>query len=537
MVVHRSVRLVLVTALVCSAFAVGAGAAQAAAPLNDDFGSALDVNPDSSGRTVNSDLSEATVETGEPFTGVVSSFARTTWFRYDAPDDGTGVVDLCQSTVDVSARVYTDAGTGFAGLSSIGSVVACGQGAKVTFSFSAGDTLAFQIGATGTGDTTGSVVGAVHVWPVPLNDLRGHAQTLSGIAAVSGWTTHATSTVTVPADASDDPTLGTGPSEHTVWYDWTAPATFAYGFTLCRASAADLGPYDMTTSMLVVQHWGGATWDEVGRGTTGGCAGQPGLGRAVVQADAGESYQIMVGSSPAGQPGDFELEVVPAPEDEGADPFDPVFPVITGTPAPGGVLTSDEGGLFGAESFRYDWLVCTPGTTTCAAPYGNPSGKSYVVPACPAGGYAMRVRVTGTSWVGSATTGLSAEMLVPAHTCPAPAFTGPGILSGVFKVAKGAHDITFGAGRWSVGCSWPTPCSATVRLKARLGGRWVFLGAASFTTPAGATPRFAVHVRKKALRKLRKVRSAKARLLLKVAAPDGQVSSKLVLLKVSHGKA
>ena len=100
MFVPRLVRLALVIGLVCSAFAVGAGAAQAAAPGNDDFANALDVNQDSSGRTVNTDLSEATVETSEPFTGVASTFARTTWFSYDAPDDGTGVVDLCASTVD-----------------------------------------------------------------------------------------------------------------------------------------------------------------------------------------------------------------------------------------------------------------------------------------------------------------------------------------------------------------------------------------------------------------------------------------------------
>jgi hypothetical protein len=537
MFVPRLVRLALVIGLVCSAFAVGVGAAQAAAPANDDFDHALVVNEDSSGRTVNTDLSEATVETSEPFTGVASTFTRTTWFSYDAPDDGTGVVDLCASTVDVSARVYTDAGTGFAGLDSIGSVVACGQGAKVTFSFSAGDTLAFQIGVTGTGDTTGSVIGAVHVWPVPLNDLRGQAQTLADLGSVGGWTTHATSTVTVPADVTDDPTLGSGPSAHTVWYDWTAPATFAYGFTLCRENAADLGPYDMATSMLAVQHWGGSAWDIVGRGSAGGCAGQPGLDRAVVQAEAGESYQIMVGSSPAGQPGDFELAVVPAPEDEGADPFDPVGPTISGNPAPGGALSSDEGGLTGADTFRYEWLACTPGTTTCAAPYGNPSGKTYVVPTCPGGGYAMRVRVTGSNWVGSATTALSDEVLVPAHACPAPTFTGPGALSGVAKVRKATHDLTFTAGRWSVACAWPVPCTGAARLKARLGGHWVVLGSASFSAPAGSTPGFAVHLGKKALKKLRTVRSAKGRLYLTVSGPDQQTSTLRVRLKVSHGKA
>jgi len=534
MMLQRFARFLLLMSLVATGLVAVTGPASAAVPGNDAFADANAIDTDSSGRSVNADLSQATVEAGEPFTGA-GAFTRTVWFSYDAPDDGSGVVDLCGSSVDVSARVYT--GTDLASLTPVGSPVACGQGAQVAFTFSAGDSLAFQIGVTGAGDTVGSVIGAVHVWPTPVNDLRGHALTLPGLSGVSGWTTHATGTATVPADVTDDPTLGTGPSAHTVWYDWTAPASAPYGFTLCRETAADLGPYDMTTSMLVVQHWSGVTWDVVGRGATGGCAGQPGLARAVVNAASGESYQVMVGSSPSGQPGDFDLTVVPAPEDEGVDPFDPIVPVITGNPGPGGVLTSDEGALTGADSYQYQWLVCTPGTTTCAPPYGSPSAKTYQVPACPAGGYALRVRVTGSSWVGSATTGLSGEVLVPAHACPAPALAGPATLAGVLEVARRTHVLTVPAGRWTIGCAWPEGCTGSAVLKARIGRKWVVLGSARFAAVAGATPGITVHVTRKALKKLRKVKSAKGRLHLRVTGPDQQATTRVVRLRVSHGRA
>ena len=238
---------------------------------------------------------------------------------------------------------------------------------------------------------------------------------------------------------------------------------------------------------------------------------------------------------PAGVPAQPVFVTYPP---SGLPPATAVYPLaISGSTAVGAVLTADEGTINDADTFRYEWLACTPGTTTCAAPYGNPSGKTYVVPTCPGGGYAIRVRVTGSNWVGSATTALSDEVLVPAHACPAPTFTGPGSLAGVLKVTKAGHNITFASGRWSVACTWPVPCSGVARLKARLGGHWVVLGTTSFVAPAGSTPQLAVHLRKKALKKLRTVRSAKGRLYLTATGPDRQASTLRVRLKVSHGKA
>jgi hypothetical protein len=514
--------------------AVGLPAAQAVVPNNDDYANRLTVATPH--RSFSLSLVEATTEPSEPGLGT-GGLAHTIWYDYTAPAAGTGVVDTCAGAVAASAVVYGDDG-GFGNMAPVSSApVACpsGPGKRVSFSFDAGATLAIQVGVLDGLDPNGLVAGEIWVWPVPDNDLRGAPTSLDlGTIDDSEWTTSATATHTVPADPADDPSTGTGASAHTVWYSFTAPATSRYGVTLCPEQQAGGGAYGMTSAAIVVQHEElDGTFTRMAAGTVGGCVGHAGLPRAVWSATSGETYDIMVGTSPAGSAGVFDVQVVGPPWED--DPSTP--PVITGSTAAGGVLTADEGTINDAESFRHQWLVCTPGTTTCAAPYGNPVGKTYRVPSCPAGGYAMRVRVTGTSWVGSVTTALSDQVLIPAHTCPSPSLAGPGSLSGLFKVARAMHSVTFGAGKWTIGCGWVQGCSGTATLKARLGGKWVVLGTARFTARAGASPKIAVHVTKKALKKLRKVKSTKGRLYLAVTAPDHRVATRFVKLRVSHGKA
>ena len=534
---RRAAHLLVLLALVGSGLvAVGFPAAQAVAPNNDDYANSFTVTTPH--RSFSLSLADATTEPSEPGVGV-GGLDHTVWYDYTAPPGGggTGFVDTCASTVGSSAVVYGDDG-GFGSMTVVStSPGSCpsGPGKRVAFSFDAGTTLAIQVGVPHGVDPAGSVAGEIWVWPLPDNDLRGDATPLDvGTVDDSEWTTSATATQHVPADPIDDPSTGDGTSAHTVWYRFTAPETSRFGVTLCPDQQVGGGAFGMSTAAIVVQHEElNGTHTRLADGVVGGCVGHPGLPRAVWSATSGQTYEIMVGTTPAGSAGVFDVQVVAPPWED--DPSTP--PAISGSTAVGAVLTADEGTINDADTFRYEWLACTPGTTTCAAPYGNPSGKTYVVPTCPGGGYAMRVRVTGSNWVGSATTALSDEVLVPAHACPAPTFTGPGSLAGVLKVTKAGHNITFASGRWSVVCAWPVPCGGVARLKARLGGHWVVLGTTSFVAPAGSTPQLAVHLRKKALKKLRTVRSAKGRLYLTVTGPDQQASTLRVRLKVSHGKA
>jgi hypothetical protein len=532
---RRSAHLLVMLALVASGLvAVGLPAAQAVVPNNDDYANSLSVATPH--RSFGLSLADATTEPSEPGVGP-GGLDHTIWYDYTAPAAGTGVVDTCASTVAAGAVVYGDDG-GFANMAPVSSApVTCptGPGRRVSFSFDAGATLAIQVGVLDGVDPAGTAAGEIWVWPVPANDLRGDATSLEiGTVDDSEWTTNATATHTVPADPADDPLIPGGTSGHTVWYQFTAPETSRFGVTLCPDQQAGGGAYGMSTAAIVVQHEElNGTHTRLANGVTGGCVGHPGLPRAVWSASSGQTYEIMIGTTPAGSAGVFDVQVVEPPWED--DPSTP--PAISGSTAAGGMLTADEGTINDAETFRHQWLICTPNTTTCVAPYGSPTGKTYRVPACPGSSYAMRVRVTGTNWVGSVTTALSDQVLIPAHSCPAPSIAGPGSLSGVFKVAKATHNLTFGAGKWSIGCGWLQGCSGAATLKARLGGKWVVLGTARFTARAGATPKIAVHVKRKALKKLRKVRSAKGRLYLAVTAPDHRVTTKLVRLRVSHGKA
>lgn len=544
------VRVVLTGALGCGMLVIATGPPAQAIGF-DDFGDSQQILSEFARKYVISDLTAATVEPGEPFTAPLAAgyLTHTIWYAYNGPDGGpgTGVVDLCGSTSDAFAHVYVDTSGDFGGLELISTSSACANGGhRATFSFEPGQQVAIQIGIQAhQGDPVGAlngVFGTIHVWSVPPNDDRGDALPISSV--VHGWNVNATpyhAPAPPPTEIGDTRFDDPPPAgDATVWYRWTAPSTERVGFALsgyeddgCEVNTDYTDPFELTSAGLFVQRFDpDGTGQYPGHQVTvagTGCPGEPGLKRVALTPIEGQTYQIAVANTPTGPVGEFGLHLQHAPELED-------LPQIYGSGAPNSVLQAEDV-WSDAETVSRTWLRCPGGPATCVALPGGPS-LTYRVPACTNTSYSIRAKESAANWVGTASSPLSNAVLVPVHACSPPKVTGPKSLSGVHAVNKKSHRITLPRS-WSVTCSWQPACTGHSTVRAKLKGAWVTLGSVAFPATSGKTPVLKVKVSAAALKKLRKVKTAHGKVVIRVVEPAGshRSAAKVTKLKVSHGKA
>ncbi len=206
-----------VLVVLVSVLAVG-GQPAAAAPGNDDFGSA-EVISGPSGAVVGTNV-DGTKESGEP--NHAGTGGASIWYAWPAPADGLFTFDTCGSDFDTVLAVYT--GSAVIALTEVVSDdSSCGVQSRVTFSATSGTSYSIaidgSIGATGT---------AVLSWgEPPANDSFGTAEPVAGSSGeVFGSNQFATKEPGEPAHAGN----AGGAS---VWYSWTAPSDGEFTFSAC----------------------------------------------------------------------------------------------------------------------------------------------------------------------------------------------------------------------------------------------------------------------------------------------------------------
>ena len=240
-------------------------------PANDDFaspqalaGTALSVD----GTTIG-----ATHQAGEPDHDHQGASA-SVWYRWDAPQDGTVVLDACDEDEEAVDALAAYTGSAIDGLTER----AAGY-CRVVFPVTAGVTYRIAVDSY----YGGSFTLGLSLHPVPANDDFEDAQPLAG-------TSVATDGSTVGATAQPgEPDHGHSGGSATVWYSWTAPQAGTVTLDLCGDSYHVSGASVYTGTSL-----GGLT--EIAAGYC----------RLSFAAANGTTYRIAAASEPE-YAGDFAL--------------------------------------------------------------------------------------------------------------------------------------------------------------------------------------------------------------------------------------
>jgi hypothetical protein len=214
--------LLLVAALVCAC----PSAAYAAAPTNDNFADAIDLNATSaefdslSGTNI-----AASKEIGEP-DHAGNAGGHSVWYTWTAPADGsvpnvafrlfgdfdTLLAVYTGSTVDALTEIASNDDIGFFASSSVSFATTPGQAYAVAVDGFAGKLGRFDV-----------------IWnEAPANDNFGAAIALAGASG-----SRSGDTVRGATSELGEPRFGSGQS---VWYSWTPPANGTYKFATTRIS-------------------------------------------------------------------------------------------------------------------------------------------------------------------------------------------------------------------------------------------------------------------------------------------------------------
>jgi PKD domain-containing protein len=193
--------------LVLGVFAVAPGAAQAAAPTNDNFGSAAVIDPSALPFSDAVDNGQATLESGEQL--FCTSGSHTIWYSFTPTTSGVYQVDTNGSFYDAAVTVYRQNGSGLGGLSEVRCNVFPGT---VSFTAEAGKTYYIQA------DDYFSGGGNLHlnlqyVTPPPNDDFAQAANIASLPYTQSVDTTAATLEAGEPSPC--------GSTGGTAWYSFT----------------------------------------------------------------------------------------------------------------------------------------------------------------------------------------------------------------------------------------------------------------------------------------------------------------------------
>ena len=323
------------------------GTAVAAAPDNDNFASAAELN---GGEAVASGTNkDATKEAGEPNHAGKAGGA-SVWFSWTAPASGHAVVSTCQSDFDTLLGVYT--GTGVGALTEVAANDDANQDGcelKSSVSFQVTEGVAYRIAIDGVNGVIGTYKLAVRL--APPNDDFADAKEISGDAGSVDGTTAGSSR------EPDEPDYLT----RSVWYRWTAPSTGWATFETCGSTIYQ-SVYVYRGSTLATLEWVDPYFDECNDGSS----------RIAFAATEGITYRLVVNGYDVVD----KFTLAWNRNEPLIEPFNEVEPTITGTPRVGEMLTGSEGEWSGTAplTFSYFWWRC--GSSTCDRISGA-NGKSY----------------------------------------------------------------------------------------------------------------------------------------------------------------
>jgi PKD domain len=259
----RKVFLSLIAAMALAAVAYPT-AALASPPTNDDFASAVAIDPSALPFTDSQTIDEATLEPGEP-TGCYYG-GKSVWYSITPATSGALRADISGSSFgDRILYVYRQDGSGFGGLTTIGCASPYYNGQSVVdFTAQAGQTYYLQAGGFYS-FSTGMLSLSVQALPAPANDDFANATVVSGLP-FSG-----------SADASGATSEGGEPTpscvgsiDQTVWYAYTPSvsgsltASGSYYSTVAVYTGSGLG--DLT--QIACRNYGPVVTFHADAGTT-----------------------------------------------------------------------------------------------------------------------------------------------------------------------------------------------------------------------------------------------------------------------------
>ena len=271
--------------------------ALAAAPANDDFANAEAVagaSATATGTTV-----EATKQAGEP-NHANDSLGHSVWYRWEAPSDGTAVIDTIGSGFATTLGAYK--GTAVQSVTQLAAMDAqIGERSRVSFTVKTGDVVYIAV------DVDYGSPGAVKL-NVAMKDPP-PGDSFAAPEALTGSSASATNDTTFATREGGEPWLGGAGG--TVWYSWTAPSD--------GAVAVDTVGSAFQTVLAV---YTGDTFDGLTR-IAHNVQAQSGIAtsRAGFEAVAGQTYLIQVDGYLSSSRGPLELALRHAAAPPANDPF------------------------------------------------------------------------------------------------------------------------------------------------------------------------------------------------------------------------
>jgi hypothetical protein len=264
-------------------------------PANDNFASAT-VETGSAWSATGTNL-DATTETNEPVPAQYGTSPNSSvWWRWTAPATGLFRVSTVGSAIDTVLTLHTGAALGALTLVAEDQSAGWLSTGAVLFNATLGTT--YHIRVDGQLNAQGTIELALQPAPTPPNDAFAARLMLSGV------TTTATGNLIAATLEAGEPSFSSE-GGHSVWFDWTAPASgTAFFRVLGDPFSPAFGLYTGTTLGALVAAVSG------GSGAASTTAQTFLISYPV---SSGTSYKIRVAGAPVSN-GSFELKVsMPAP--------------------------------------------------------------------------------------------------------------------------------------------------------------------------------------------------------------------------------
>jgi PASTA domain len=401
---------------------VSAQAAVEAPPANDNLASAISLF-ERVGAAAGSNI-EATKELGEPEHAGVPGGA-SVWYRWNSTQGGRAHFSTCEGDFDTVLAVYT--GVAVNALTPIASSNDDCFDTGSMLSFPTVPNTDYWIAIDGVGAATGAFL--LEWFQRPHNDDRSNAEVITG----EGGTLTVSNEI---ASLEEDEPQPAGPGGSSVWYSWTAPSSGPVRFDTCASAANDT---------LLAAYEGGSTTALAANDDF--CA----TGSLIAfTAEAGKEYLL----SGDGYDGEQFDDALLNWSRQGAPPSPPASvgrPEIAGNPLEGESLSASDGSWSGTApfTFSYEWARCNITALFCQTVPGAVARTYALGPADVS--FRMRVFVTASNSVGSATMNSSATAPIVARSPGAPRNT---TLPTIAGTPAENQTLTATAGSWD---AYPPP--------------------------------------------------------------------------------
>lgn len=387
--------LALVFAL--AALLTFSGAALADPPGNDVFDAAITLVGEE-GYISGSNI-DGTKETGEP-AHAGNAGGSSVWFRWTASRTSRVAFETCGSELDTLLAVYT--GNAVDTLTQVASSddVDCGTASRVRFLASAG--TEYRIAIDGKDADTGLFE---LVWVSnPANDDRSSPQSIGGNSGSVAF-----SNVGATGEPGE-PEHG-GPGGSSIWFFWVPVSGGAVAFDTC----------DSDFDTLLAVYVGDSTTPLAANDDYEGCD----TGSRVAFAASPTTAYLIAVDGYEGDWGEGQLRWT-----RSVAPVSVTRPTIDGIAQEGQTLTATEGEWVGTAplTYAFEWALCDETARFCRLLAGT-NERSYT-PSANDVGARIRVFVTATNGLGSATANSAATSAVARWERIRPRNTSPPLISG-----------------------------------------------------------------------------------------------------------